>query len=201
MEWVIAIVALFAISLLTGGEKTLGKRTAVAKAIAVKDFIEAGRVYTVEEAEEVIRRFVEALGDSKGYRWVERADELSQSFPRLLTNLKETYEADAEEQAKEIDQSRAHYEQVIQAALSDPKLDDEDRKSEACFAYENLEDEVKEAQKLINWYEKQVSSLDENPTPVLKKVLTLLKREHREDNPPPDFAVDHWDEFLKEPPY
>ena len=201
MEWVIGLIALFAIGSLLGGGKKSRKKKARAKAIAVKDFIKPGRAYTIDEAKEVIRQFVEAQGDSKGYRWVESAEELSEAFPRLLATLREVYEEDLAERIKEYDESRAGHEQKIQVLLSDPELDDEDKQENADFFREDMADEAKAAQELKKWYEKQTSSLDENPTPTLKKVLALLKKEHREDNPPPDYAADHWDEFLKEPPF
>ena len=201
LEWVIGLLILLAIGALSGdGKKSLKKKArGKAKTIAVKDFIEPGREYAIDEAKEVIRQFVEALGDSKGYRWVNSAKEVSESFPRLLAKLKQVYEDDLAERIKDYDQSQAEYEQLIQAVLSDPELDDEEKQHDAKYHREDMADEAKEAQKLKKWYEKQISPLDENPTPILKKVLALLKREHREDNPPPDLAG-NWDEFEKEPP-
>ena len=201
LEWVIGLIVLIVIGMLSSDEKKSPKKKTKAKTVAVKDFIEAGKVYTVEEAKAEIRRFVEAQGDSKSYRWVESAEELSEAFPRLLATLREVYEEDLAERIKEYDESRAGHEQKIQVLLSDPELDDEDKQENADFFREDMADEAKAAQELKKWYEKQTSSLDENPTPTLKKVLALLKKEHREDNPPPDYAADHWDEFLKEPPF
>ena len=202
LEWVIGLLILLAIGALQGDGKKSRKSKARAKAktVAVKDFIEAGRAYSIEEAKEVIRQFVEEQGDSKGHRWVSSAKEVSESFPRLLAKLKQVYEDDLAERIKEYDQSQAEYEQLIQAVLSDPELDDEDKQYDANFHREDMADEAKEAQRLKKWYEKEISPLDANPTPILKKVLALLKREHREDNPPPDLA-DYWDDFEKEPPF
>ena len=201
MEWVIGLIVLIVIGMLSSDEKKSPKKKTKAKTVAVKDFIEAGKVYTVEEAKAEIRRFVEAQGDSKSYRWVESAEELSESLPRLLGRLKTQYVAELTEIEQSFEGERAHTDRQIQAVKSQPDLDEYDKNEDIAALLDSHTYEEKEYQRLRKWCEKQISSLEENPTPILKRVLALLKKEHREDNPPPDYAADHWDEFLKEPPY
>ena len=201
MGWVIGLVALCLFFSLTGGKNKPRKKKSRTQAVAIKDFIEAGKAYSVDEGKEVIRQFVVAMGDTEDEPWVSSADEIAESFPRLVERLKEEYFSRLRAFDEALKAERAHMEKQIASIRAQTDLDEYEKNEDVAACLEALRSEEKNYNRLIKWCEKQIKALDDNPTPVLRKALAFLKKERAENgyafNLDESFNVDG---FLKEPP-
>jgi len=202
MEWIIGItvvcVALYLMS--SGGSKaTPTKRS---KAPAVKDFIDKERIYTEEDAVYTIQQFILALGDTEDFNHTSYADEIAQSFPRLLENLRDEYRHEIASWEKETISIADHCKDQINDVESDSELDKEEKKEEIADLKKSLKEDLKQPKRAIKFCEKQLSVINENPKQILKKVLTFIKNNHRDDNPLIDLDdAHHQIDLIKEVPY
>jgi len=183
MEWIIGItvvcVVLYFMS--SGGSKaTPTKRS---KAPAVKDFIEEERIYTEEDAVYTIRQFILALGDTEDFNHTSRADDIAQSFPRLLEKIRREYRREIADWEKDAATTEAHSKSQLDDVEADLDLDKEDKKEEIADIKRDLKEELKQPKRAIKFCEKQIAAINENPKQILKKTLTFLKKEHGYGHP------------------
>jgi hypothetical protein len=152
MEWVVGIVIIFGVLYFIGsiGGSSSTKKS---KVITVKGFIEEGKVYTEQEAIETIANFLEALGH-------DNYEESSKQFPHLIRRLKKNYSEEIKTYKKGIEGHEEHFDKQT--------FDDEEDRKEF---RKDTDLEVKQCEKCVRWFEKQITSLDENPTLVMKKVM------------------------------
>lgn len=183
MEWIIGITAVCVVLyfMSSGGSK---KRSAeIAKAVAVKDFIDEGRAYTQEEAVQTIERFVLALGDTQDYAHTRSANSVAKSFPQLLKKMKKEYREELRDLKEEITNINGNYKDEINDVKSDPDLAKDEKREEIAELKIKWEEELNPFKHDVNRREKQISALDENPKEALEKALVHIKKEHSEGNP------------------
>ena len=201
MEWIAVIVLLLVCVcfMFFGKETTSKKQTG---SVAIKNFIDNEKTYTLQESVQTIHDFIIALGDTNEYRHSDYAEEVAKSFPKLLTKLKNEYKAELEKCEKEIAEINEHWQKAIDETQADPELDKEDKKEEIAGIKADLKEELKSPNKTIKWCEKQITAIEENPRPILKKILGLIKKDHLDDNPISDLDDNHFfQEIVKEPPF
>lgn len=202
MEWILVIILLLVCFcfMFLGEETTSSKKQS--RSVAVKNFIDNEKTYTLQESVQTIYDFIIALGDTDEYQHSAHAEEVALSFPKLLTKLKNEYRAELEGCEKEIVKINEHWQKAIDETQADPELDREDKKEEIAGIKADLKEELKSPKKTIKWCEKQISAIEENPRPILKKILGLIKKEHLDDNPILDLDDDHFfQDIVKEPPF
>jgi len=183
MEWIIGItVVCVVLYFMSSGEskETPARRS---KAPVVKDFIEDGRIYTEEDAVYTIQQFILALGDTEDFNHTSRADDIAQSFSRLLEKIRKEYRHEIASWEEEAATTEAHSKSQIDEVEADSDLDKEEKKEEIADIKRDLKEELKQPKRAIKFCEKQIAAINENPKQILKKALTHLKKEHRDDNP------------------
>lgn len=196
MEWIIGItvvcVVLYFMS--RGGSE---KRSA-----DIADFIDEGRTYTQEEAVQTIERFLFALGDTEGRGYSTYRKEISRTFPRLVKALQKEYRNGLKEYKSEIADIKAFCKKDIDRVMADSNLDPEEKEEEIAELKEDCEEELKDFEKGVAWYENQISTLENNPKQVLKKILSLIKSDHKQGLPANELDDTHYlYDLIKEVPY
>lgn len=183
MEWIIGITVVCLILYLMGAGGSEATSTKKSKAPAVKNFIDEERIYTEEDAVYTIQQFILALGDTEDFNHTSRADDIAQSFPRLLEKLRKEYQHEIKSWEEEATTAEEHCKSQIDDVQSDPDLDKEEKKEEIADLKRDLKEELKQPKRAIKFCEKQISGINENPKQILKKTLTFMKNEHKDDNP------------------
>lgn len=199
MEWIIGVVIVYFIFyFMSRGESKAAVRER-AKAVAVKDFIQNEKVYTQEDAVKTIYQFMVALGDTEEMAYTRGAQDVANSFPVLLKELKKEYRRELKDLNAEIADTNRFYEEQIEGIKSNPDYDEDSRKEELSDTKSEWKDDLKPNKKMAGWYEKQISAIDENPKQVLKKALQEIKILHRENFYIPELNK-LLDDFVKELP-
>ena len=200
MEWIIGIIIVCLILYFMGGSASKASSSKKSKAVDVKDFIDEERIYTEEDAVYTVQQFVLALGDTEDFNHTSRADELAQSFPRLLELLREEYEITSYEE--EIVELSKHCEEQINDVKSDPDLEEGEKKDQIADLKRGLKEDIKRPKRSIKFCEKQISSINENPKQILKKTLGIMKKHHKEGDPLMNLDdTDYLMHLVKEVPY
>ena len=91
MEWIIGITVVCVVLYFMSSGESKATPTKRSKAPAVKGFIDEERIYTEEYAAYTIQQFILALGDTEDFNHTSYADEIAQSFPRLLEKIRREY--------------------------------------------------------------------------------------------------------------
>lgn len=153
------------------------------KTVTAKSFIEEGKIYSEQEAVDTLTEFFKALGFND-YK------ESAELFPSLLRNLKQTYKEKKRYWEKEKISHKEYYTKEVEKLerlLAEEEEEEEVYKEDIKTIKEDMELEIKKCQKCINWYDKQMSSLEDDLSPVMKKIMNESKRE----GPLSDMEMEH----------
>jgi hypothetical protein len=175
MEWLIGIgIILIVIFFLTRSKTT---------DVEVEDFIEEGKIYTPAEAVHTIQKFIVALNGANGY-WSTFIQDVQKEFPRSLRELKKDYKEQLREIKSEMTETNNFYKDEIKDLKADADLNKDELKEKITEEKGNCSEQLEPLKRSAEWYEKQISGIDENPIQLLKQTLELIKREKNNDYPP-----------------
>lgn len=190
MEWIIGVGIILIIIYFLKGSKTAD--------VEVEDFIEEEKIYTTAEAVHTIQQFIVALNGGKGY-WSIFIQDVQKDFPGSLRDLKREYKEQLREIKSEIAEANGFYRDEIKELKADADLDKDVLKEKIAEEKRKCAEQLEPLKQSAEWYEEQISAVDENPIQLLKKTLELIKREKNNDYPP-DLAHFFHELARKSPP-
>lgn len=157
MEWIvyfiIAVVILSIIGSFTSGPSNQN--------VSMKDYIEPKTKHSPFRAKDIIEHYALDLGFRK-------EQTAGAYFLEIIKEVIEHYENEIKSIDKEIKSTSEHYKKQM-----NEDIDEEEMK----FIKEELASEIKTLEKQKSWYQKEIDKLSEDCTPVMRKVMSFMKRE------------------------